>query len=664
MVTGEATYRPDVQALRGIAVLLVVACHAWPDALPGGYVGVDVFFVISGYLITSLLLREIEATGRIDFQAFYARRIRRLLPAAALMIATTTIFVALSPSSLGATDFGKTAIAAALYFSNIRLAILSIDYLQEGLHENLLLHTWSLGVEEQFYLVWPALIAASTLAFRRVSNLRAIAWMITGISALSFLACIWLTNAMPSWAFFSLPARTWELGIGAAAVLVERRARFIALAQNTRRTLVFTGLLCILTAGLAFSGQTRFPGYAALLPVVGAFLIIIGGTADAEGRTCGVLHFEPLQRLGDLSYSWYLWHWPALILIANRWPMVDRNLVAVIGVAVSLGLARLTYIHVENPIRNLTALRERPALTFAFALLLTIATISVVGAGRLVASGGHEADARRKMGQAARDRPRLYEDKCFASALDIDPPECVYGAADGKRTVALVGDSHAAQWFPAIEKLAVAQGVRLLVFVKAACPLAIVEPLDPKLKRPYVECTQWRQKVFDRLALEQPMLVIGGNSSFYDTFVGSDIEAQAQWRQGLEASLDQLGRISGHVVMIRDTPRPGFHAPACLARAYARREKPALACTFPLAESVLPNAVEVERAAAQRSNVAFIDLTDAICTSRLCMVERDNMVLFHDAQHMTATFARSLADSLWRRLPDAVRADFGKTVRP
>ena len=278
----------------------------------------------------------------------------------------------------------------------------------------------------------------------------------------------------------------------------------------------------------------------------------------------------------------------------------------------------------------------------------------------LSATGGREGDVGRRMEQASRDRPRLYEDKCFASALDIEPPECSYGAAGGERTVALIGDSHAAQWFPAVEKLALAHGLKLVVFVKAGCPLATVEPFYDKLNRPYVECTQWREKVFERLARERPILVIGANSSFYDAFVGRDIAAQAQWRQGLEASLDRLGRISAHVAVIRDTPRPDFHVPACLASAHKRGGKSAPACTFPLAESVRPDAVDIERAAARRPNVAFIDLTDAICTGGTCRAEGDGVVLYHDSQHLTATFARSLTDALWRQLPDAARADLGK----
>ena len=646
-------FRHDVQGLRGVAVLLVVAYHAWPALLPGGYVGVDVFFVISGYLITGLLLREIEATGRIDFAAFYARRIRRLLPAATLVIATTAVLAALSLSPLEAREFAPTAVAAAVYLSNVWFALLSVDYLQEGLHRNLLLHTWSLGVEEQFYLVWPALIAASMLAFRRAGSRRAVMWMIGGISLSSLVACLWLTFTVQNWAFFSLPTRAWELGAGAAAALLEGRAR--TAGATTRRVTAFAGLACILAAALAFSGQTRFPGYAALLPVLGAFLVIQAGSTEAGG-TMGLLRFGPLQRLGDLSYSWYLWHWPTLILVADLWPAVDRNLVAAAGVAVSLGLARLTYVFVENPVRHHPVLRVRPARTFILALMLTAGTIGIAAAGWFASSGGLESDIRRKMEQASRDRPRLYDDRCFASALDVEPPECIYGAAGGRHTVVLVGDSHAAQWFPAIERLALENGWRLAVFVKAACPLAAVEIFDPKLNRPYVECTQWREKVMQRVAALRPTLVVAANASAYEPFVRRDREAIARWHRGLEESLDRLGQSAGHVVLIRDTPRPGFHVPGCLARAGLRGGKPAAPCTYWLSEATVAEAYEVERAAAEgRPSVSVLDMTPNICASANCPVERNGVVLFHDSQHLSGTFARSLAEPLWQKLPASIR---------
>ena len=331
------------------------------------------------------------------------------------------------------------------------------------------------------------------------------------------------------------------------------------------------------------------------------------------------------------------------------------------GAVLSLGLARLTYAFVENPIRYHAALRVRPARSYALAAALTLVVLGIVGATRIAATRGSEVEVRQRIEQAARDWPRLYPDKCFAAALDSEPPVCDYGDPRGTRTIALVGDSHAAQWFPAIEQLARERGLKLAVFVKAACPLAAIEPFDPKLNRPYVECTQWREKVFERLARLRPVLVVAGNSSAYDAFIRRDREALSAWEQGLETSLERLGGIADHVVLVRDTPRAGFHVPSCLARALSRGEEPASACTFTLADSVLPDAVTVERAAVQRHpDVAYIDMNDAICADARCPVERDGVILYHDTQHISATLARSLAGEFWNRLPVGAQADLGR----
>jgi len=653
-MTRSRSFRPDIQGLRGLAVLLVVVFHAWPQLLPGGYVGVDVFFVISGYLITGLLLREIESTGRIAFLDFYARRIRRLLPAAALVITGTVLLAALLRPPLGAGEMASSAIAAATYVSNLWFAARSVDYLQEGLHKDPLLHTWSLGVEEQFYIVWPALLAAAVALAGGRGARRTIGIAVIGVSALSLAGSVLLTPWLASWAFFGLPTRAWELGLGALAALAGGRAE--RWGEGTRRALSGSGLVCILVAAVFYSSGTSYPGYAALLPAGGSFLAIVAGAGDGDQRRHGLLRWGALRRIGDLSYSLYLWHWPVLIFAAEAWPGQAPNLVAAAGVLVSLALAALTYRLVENPVRYHAGLRARPPNTLLAGLLLVGATVGIALASRYVAHGAFGAAGPGKAEQAARDRPRIYDDRCFAAALDVEPPECVYGPAGARHTIALVGDSHAAQWFPALEQLAVQNRWRLAVFVKAACPLAAVEPFDRKLNRPYFECTQWREKVMARLTELRPTVLIGSHSSFYEPFVSRNGPAIAQWQRGLEESLHRIGAVAGHVVLIRDTPRPGFHVPGCLARAQMRRADPAPACIYWLHEAVLPDAYDTERAAAERAGASIIDLNAEICADKTCPVERGGIVLFHDAEHLSAGFARSLAESLWNALPARARA--------
>jgi peptidoglycan/LPS O-acetylase OafA/YrhL len=655
IVSSHQHRRSDIQGLRGLAILLVVVFHAWQNVLPGGYIGVDVFFVISGYLITGLLLREIDASGRIDFAAFYARRIRRLLPAAAL-VTVAAVGLQLLRAPWDMRDFSTTAVAAALYVSNMWFAALSVDYLQEGVHRNMLLHTWSLAVEEQFYLVWPALVAAAAAWSRRTGSLAAVVWMTAGLSMLSFAACLWLSAAQPSWAFFSLPTRAWEFGFGAGACLLERRAW--QPAEALRRMLAPAGLLCILAAATLYSAGTAFPGHAALLPAAGALLVVLGGMGGRADGSFSVLGLPALQRLGDWSYAWYLWHWPVLIYFADAWPALPRWQTALAGVLVSLGLASASHALVESPVRYGALSRARPSRTLVFGLLLTLLVVGLAAGSRFVTARDKNPEERRRIERAARDHPRIYDDNCLARATDTAPPVCFYGRVDSRHTIALMGDSHAAQWFPAVEKLALAHGARLAVFVKAACPVATVEPFDARLRRPYVECTTWREEVLQRLAQLRPKLVIAGNSSFYEAFVGGgDPQAPAQWRAGWQTTLDRVAAIGSPVVMLRDTPRPPSHVPRCLGEAWLRQDKSPAACSFGLSSSLLTNAFELERSAAQgREGVWLVDMTDTICPGPVCAVQRDGVILYHDAQHLSARFASSLADALWRRMPTAAQS--------
>ena len=641
--------RADIQALRGLAVALVVAYHAWPSVLRGGFVGVDVFFVISGFLISGLLLREIEATGRIELRAFYARRLRRLLPAAALVITVTALVFALTHSRFEAQQLVVPALAAVLYLSNLWFAFESVDYLGDPVQASPLLHTWSLAVEEQFYLLWPSLLLLAVWAAARSrggsSPRTAIAGLVAGVSLLSFAACVGVTRVSPSWAFFGLPTRIWEFGIGAMALLVQPQLAWLGL--RWRRALCVAGLACIVASALWLSDRTPFPGWAALWPVAGAFLVIVAGM---DGLGWRGRFAAPWRGLGDVSYSLYLWHWPVLIFAAALWPAGSREWSAPAGVGLSLVLAVLTWRHVENPVRHSAWLRRRPGFSLAAALAVVVATLAAVAASPQAARSGGDLAARRKAEFAIRDRPVLYERGCMSWPADAEPPVCEFGDAASPVTVVLLGDSHAAQWFPALAELGRQRRWRIAVFVMPACPVADVEPFDPKLNRPYHECPRWRERVLARLAALRPTLVVAGNASTYAPFVGTgDAPGLQAWRQGMETTLERLTAAAGHVVLMRDTPLPGFHVPRCLARDRS-------ACSYPGQAQPQARAFAIEQTvAAGREGVTLVDLTPEICAGRTCQVEKDGMVMFHDAQHLTATFSRSLSGALWQQLPEATR---------
>jgi peptidoglycan/LPS O-acetylase OafA/YrhL len=647
------TFRKDIQALRGIAVALVVVFHAWPAVLPGGFVGVDVFFVISGFLITGLLVDEQLADGRLDLIAFYARRARRLLPAACLVIVATMLAVALMRSAFEAREQVPGAVAAALYVSNLRFAWQSVDYLSDGLHADPLLHTWSLGVEEQFYLLWP--LALTALA-RWLPARRAAALLLVLVGLASLAAAVTLTPVIPSWSFFGLPTRAWEFAAGAAAWLL--RPTLLSWPRVVRMALSWAGLAFVFGAALFFSARTGVPGPAALLPVGGALLALAAGGDEVQPAWLDPLHSRVMQALGDHSYALYLWHWPVLILLVDLWPGATVSARGAAGVVLSLLLAWATCRWVENPVRFNRRLRARPRVSLVAGLAVVLATAGFAAASPALSSIGGDVVARRKAEFAIRDRPRLYDDRCFATALDVEPPSCVYGPSDAKATVVLFGDSHAAQWFPALEALGARHGLRVAVFVKAACPVALVEPFDTKLGRAYTECSRWRETALARIEQLRPALVVAANASSYEAFVGTkpDDAARAAWQRSLEAALQRLVAASGHVLLLRDTPRPAAHVPRCVAREAAARRDPQAGCSFDAESPAARRGFATEQAAvATLHGVTTIDLGAAVCPRDPCPIEQQGLITFHDGEHLSASFARALAPGLWRRVPATVR---------
>lgn len=348
---GVRGFRSDIEGLRGLAVLLVVIFHARPTWLPGGFIGVDVFFVLSGFLITRLLVDELESTGTIALPTFWARRARRLLPISAFVIVITVLasWVILAPYAVRSvvTD----AVAASGFFVNFRFAFQLGDYFGAQLAASSpspLLHYWSLAVEEQFYLVWPILLIAVT---RRATNIRVAAGRaIAAVIGVSLMLSVLMTQTYPTAAFYLLPARMGELGVGAAIAIW---APVLRTAPQRLKTIGgWVGLVMIVVVAVDIDESFAFPGLLAMIPVLATGLVIAGG----EGRpspwpASRLLRLRPLQWLGEHSYGLYLWHWPLLVLAQVRWgPLGLLPTIAVIVVAI--GLSSLSLRLLENPVRH------------------------------------------------------------------------------------------------------------------------------------------------------------------------------------------------------------------------------------------------------------------------------------------------------------------------
>jgi peptidoglycan/LPS O-acetylase OafA/YrhL len=631
-------FRPDIEGLRAVAILLVIFSHAGLRVFPSGFIGVDVFFVLSGYLITNLLFDEIRTTGRLNLARFYARRARRLLPAAMLLVVAVCLVEAVVINPLQQYRVLKTAFATILYSSNFYFAHMSTNYFYRGSAENPLLHTWSLAVEEQFYLVWPVLLL---LLARARNSARTIQVALVALASISFTFCIWQTGQNPSAAFFASPARAWEFCLGALAVLLPG-----ACIRRGQRIPAWLGVFGF--AGLLLSAQwipsSAFPGYVAILPALGTVAILVAGVAAPSSLIPRLLSTRPAQIVGGLSYSLYLWHWPALVVAQQLFP---SGLLAVrlAAIAVAAVLAVLTHRLVENPIRFHPVLVPRPGLTLKLALVAACICAGALGGWRSLLL--HSAQFQ-KFDQVLHDTSAVYNRDCFPDLSDPKPRLCTFGESESPRsTVVLFGDSHAAQWFPALEEIAGEQHWKLITLIKPGCtPLKIAAASMPLMER---VCAQWWRDSTAEIRALHPDLVVISCTWLYSGENSTLVTDVAVWQQAARAAFTDLAQPGTRIRFLRDTPHASFNVLECLAQT---EWNPRTHCpVIDPATALYPEIyAAVERGAAGLANVGFIDLTDQMCSATQCYPEIGGVIVYRDYDHLTAAYNRSLAGVLAERL--------------
>ena len=661
--TRRSGFRPDIQGLRAIAVLLVVLFHSGVETLSGGYVGVDVFFVISGFLITTHLLESLEREGRIRFGAFYAKRARRILPASLLVAALTVVAAWIWMSPLLLESVVKDAIATALYVPNYRFALEDTDYLAEAT-PSVFQHYWSLGIEEQFYLFWPAVLAVVFWLCRR-SERRLMAAMVL-LTAVSFLACVLLMDISQPWTFFSLPTRAWELGVGGLVAMLLRTGA--AWLRSPRiGLLAWAGLGSLLVIALVYDEGTPFPGWTAALPVLATALMIIGGAAPGRWHATSVLGLAPMQFVGAISYSLYLVHWP-LQVIPQAVAFSDEPLplwIRLLLGAAAVPLAWLLYRFVERPVISWRRLREaRLRWTGMLAAAASVALIAVSGGVHVAAMqqslAAQETVAAPEEGEkpegtevvpgnldpgldeAEDDNPEVYASDCHRSQSDSDPSGCQVGENPDAPLVFLFGDSHAASWYPALEKLAEEGTIRLDTNTKSSChSLDIAQEHEDQ---PYTSCEQWREGVLERIDEEQPELVILANYNNPETPLVDDGDLATQWQEGLSSTLSQID--GPEVAVMKDVPDQQRTPRLCLSRHVDDAQK----CAAPLEDAFVEELVQAEDAALEGTGAHRVDLTDRLCNDEDCPVIIGDTLVYRDAHHLTETFSRDLSEPLWEQL--------------
>jgi peptidoglycan/LPS O-acetylase OafA/YrhL len=645
-------YRSDIEGLRAVAILLVVAAHARVAWLAGGFVGVDVFFVLSGYLITGLLVQEIQTTGGLRFAAFYARRLRRLLPALLLMLAVVCILGWLLIAPPEQPGQATAAASAAMWLSNFYFAFSHLAYFSQGAETNLFLHTWSLGVEEQFYLVWPLLLILALGTWtgaKRPLNPRRLKIAMLAVFSISLVTCVVWTHSDPRLAFYMMPSRAWQFALGALVFLYFGAPAAAADAGTPLETLNrpkriavrrwggWLGLGLIAAAALVLDGQVPYPGSWALLPALGAAAVLAAGARTSNIGVGRVLSWRPLQGIGRVSYAWYLWHWPVLLLGATLVDMHSGwNRLGL--VVLSFAAAVLSYHLLETPIRRNPRLVARPRMAVFYALALMFV------AGVLAIYWHNSAMYRMTQPEQLRyvkvrtDAPIIYRMGCDDWYHSAKVKVCAFGPSNAKHTAVAIGDSVALQWFPAFAEVFNKPGWRLLVLTKSACPMVDAPLFYPRIGREYTECAKWRHDALQKIAALKPDIVILGSTYTYDF-------TQQQWIKGTSEVLQAISAAVGHVYILRSTPTLSFDGPACLAprsRLYAALSPKGM-CVAP-ATNVHSNEVYhwLETAASGFGNVSMVDMTDAICPDGQCRAEQHGVIVFRDSQHMSATFVRSL----------------------
>ncbi|WP_334147022.1 acyltransferase family protein [Microbacterium sp.] len=683
-------FRTDIQALRAIAIGLVVLNHLWPVRVTGGYVGVDVFFVISGFLITGHLVGEMSRTGGVRLGAFYARRIRRLLPAAFLvLVASLALLIAFLPYPRWGRNAWEIA-ASAGYVENWFLAAMSVNYSALNDAASLVQHYWSLSVEEQFYIVWPLLLlAAVALSHRtgrdttrrdrraRVSN--ALIAVVATVGLLSLAASIIYTIVAPPQAYFATFTRGWEFAVGGAVALLGTRVRISRTGANVVSLLGF-GLIGF--SAMAYDHTTAFPGYTALVPVVGTAAVIVAGTAHATLWHAKVTALRPVQWLGGISYSLYLWHWPLIVAA----PFViggEATTLSKVGVmALALVLAALTKRFIEDKGQTWAYWRHstRRALVLMLAGMLVIATL-VAGVlawyqtrvdadappTEVVASSCEGPLALAPGAHCpAPFGPADYSVMTSENEYFYTPPECgdflpILSYGDKRTTlecdfskgakdptqVWLIGDSHAQQWQGPVFDMAREHGWIVTTSFYGGCPVADVDFIgfrSPWGAADVDRCREWSHDLATEVDDRKPDLVITAMASRLQLVDdGSDRPQVDQMAQGLVDYWKRWSDDGIKVLALADPPFNGeVRSPDCVL---LNAENP-LPCARPRAEAHPVDPVVVAGAEIGTPSVDVLDLTDRFCDAESCYAVIGGVPVYYDVDHLNLEYARLLGPEI------------------
>ena len=671
--TGSATqrtrhatldYRPHLDGIRALAVALVIAFHLGVRWTPAGFIGVDVFFVLSGYLITSLLVAELADGARVRLARFYARRARRLLPASVVVLVACAVASAAWLDAVQQHVVAADVTASSLFSANWWFTSSRIDYFAPGDVASPLRHYWSLAVEEQFYVVWPALVwAAWRITGRRrpTADSTRLLWVLLPVGVASAALATFLDPSPVT--YFGTHTRAYQLVAGAtlAIAFADGRRERLAARVGARAPQAVALAAVVLVVWLAHVlGGGDYPGPAALA-VTAASTALLGAVELARGGLARrVLGCGPAAAIGRLSYSLYLWHWPVIVfapVLARRWeqPLLTNR---VLQLACTCALAALSYAVVERPIRFRLRPRARARFVLAPALAAVVIVAAVAGVwGR--PRGALAAEAFAAVRDLARPGDCPYFKDDWPDPDDSVP--CLYRPG-GDYVVAFVGDSHAQQWQPALEEIAARRGWTVVRATRGGCPANDVTPYhldDDGLTAPDDECREWRHVVYRRLidSYDPDLVLVATRSHVLGVrHDGRDVAPKDAahvrlWSESWDWTMRTLTSGGAAVVVSEILPTLPERVPACLASHGATGR-----CDFRVAgDRRVPPYNDVVATLSRRfAGVEVIDPVVLVCPEGLCRARDAGVIVHRDDNHISATFARSLANEVERLLARAV----------
>jgi peptidoglycan/LPS O-acetylase OafA/YrhL len=660
----KLTFRPDIQGLRAIAIAIVVFSHAGVPGFDGGFVGVDVFFVLSGFVITALLFRERWATGEIRYGSFLMRRLKRLMPALLVMVVGVNYLATILLSSYEAEMQTGSFAYSVSWTSNFYFTFVDFDYFAALRAKDLFLHTWSLAIEEQFYLVWPALIslvcAVSARGRANKSSFRRHYFLFAVIFVTSLALCNYWANIDPLLSFYMMPARGWQFALGAFGFLLVERLNLTGDGNKRGKAITtsagIVGIALISVSTIWYHDGLNYPSLYALMPSIGAVLLLISGGMGSSSLVSRTLAARPIVWLGDRSYSLYLWHWPVLLL-GGAYGLTDSAFATASLIVVSVLLAIGSYRWIELPFWKGRWSDEQPRVSSLTAVLaLSLSFFS----GQLV------SDMRVQKTLAASDQDSERARKFFVADLSCDSwfysaevTPCVSGPEDASRTAVLIGDSIGTQWAAVLPEIYRAPEWRVLVLAKSSCAIADVEYFYKPAGGMYDICRIWREQSIEYLDRLQPDVIFMGSSSAYE-FRESD------WTRGTRDIVGKFKKIAKDVVIIPGTPALSFDGPSCLREPYrfTLRLRDSRNFCEESQKSMIADRVSdyLSMAVSDLNNVHVLDLNDLVCSNERCAARNsDGITVFRDHQHLTAPFVVSQRAAIESRL-DAIGVNPNRPV--